>query len=157
MHLARSAEVRTLIASIAEFWESNAKRLSSEKMKACTSVVLACLLNREVSTTGSKRLDWRYFFVDRSGIGHATRGFARHVAKGLLLAMGVIDIRDVDDPQWEASLRLSGDNTAAMGFCVEYLVLRTILHEGCPAAGRVREQGGESSRVLRRRSPAAAR
>jgi hypothetical protein len=95
--------------------------------------MLACEMNRKVDSKAANLLDWRYFFVDQEGVGHATCGFARHVAKGLLLT--IVNIRDFHDPLWEANLVFSGKNRSVLGYHVEYLVLRKILHQGCLTAG----------------------
>jgi hypothetical protein len=34
--------------------------------------MVACVMNHEVDAQAARLLDWRYFFVDQEGVGHAT-------------------------------------------------------------------------------------
>jgi hypothetical protein len=34
--------------------------------------MFACVMNHEVDAQAARLLDWRYFFVDQEGVGHAT-------------------------------------------------------------------------------------
>ena len=58
----------------------------------------------------SALLDWRSFYVDLEGIGHATCGFGRLVAKRLLRT-----VIDIFDPMWEEKTKLSGEKPSRPG------------------------------------------